>query len=70
MLEIDILRNASQISLGVLRGAFQGFGCPKRHANALLAKIMLAGNQGLGVKGRDWHKSCRTCSLSDWQESI
>ena len=30
MLEIDILRNSSQKTLGVLRGAFQGFGCPKR----------------------------------------
>ena len=26
--------------LGVLRGAFQGFGCPKRHPDALLAKTM------------------------------
>ena len=31
MLEINILRNSSQIFLGVLRGAFLGFGCPKRH---------------------------------------
>ena len=41
MLEIDISRNSSQKSLGVLRGAFEGFGCPKRHPDALLAKTML-----------------------------
>ena len=40
MLEIDILRNSSQNFLGVLMGAFQGFGCPKRHPDALLAKTM------------------------------
>ena len=40
MLEIDILRNSSQTFLGVLRGAFQGFGCPKRHQDALPAKTM------------------------------
>ena len=39
-LEIDILRNFSQILLGVLRGAFSWFGCPKRHPDALLAKTM------------------------------
>ena len=38
MLEIDVLRNSSQKVLGVLRGAFLGFGCPKRHPDALLAK--------------------------------
>ena len=41
MLEVDILRNSSQKSLGVLRGAFKGFGCPKRHPGALLAQTML-----------------------------
>ena len=40
MLEIDILRNSSQNYLGVLRGVFQGFGCPKRHPDALLAMTM------------------------------
>ena len=40
MLEIDILRNSSPKHLGVLRGAFYGFGCPKRHPDALLAKTM------------------------------
>ena len=40
MLEMDILRNSSQNILGVLRGAFLGFGCPKRHPDALLAKTM------------------------------
>ena len=41
MLKIDILRNSSPKILGVLRGAFLGFGCPKRHPDALLAKTML-----------------------------
>ena len=40
MLEICILRNSSPKKLGVLRGAFEGFGCPKRHPDALLAKTM------------------------------
>ena len=40
MLEIDILRNSSQNILGVLRGALEVFGCPKRHPDALLAKTM------------------------------
>ena len=40
MLEIDIFRNSLQKNVGVLRGAFQGFGCPKRHPDALLAKTM------------------------------
>ena len=40
--ETDILRNCSQNNLGVLRGAFYGFRCPKRHPDALLAKTMLS----------------------------
>ena len=40
MLEIDIFSSSSQKNLGVLRGAFKGFGCPKRHPDALLAKTM------------------------------
>ena len=40
-LEIKIFRNSIQNNLGVLRGSFQGFGCPKRHPDALLAKTML-----------------------------
>ena len=40
MLEIDISRNSSPRKVGVLRGAFQGFGCAKRHPDALLAKTM------------------------------
>ena len=40
MLEIDIL-NSSPKKMGVLRGAFKGFGCPKRHPDALLAKTMI-----------------------------
>ena len=39
-LEIGIFRNSSQKYLGVLRGSFLGFGCPKRHPDALLAKTM------------------------------
>ena len=41
MLEIDILRNSSPRKVGVLRGAFEGFGCPKRHPDALLAKTLV-----------------------------
>ena len=41
MLEIEISRNSSQKYLGVLRGAFEGFGCPKRHPDALLAKTLI-----------------------------
>ena len=40
-LEIEILRNSTQIFLGVLRGSFQGFGCPKKHTDTLLAKTMV-----------------------------
>ena len=40
-LKIEILRNSTQKDFGVLRGSFQGFGCPKRHPDALLAKTML-----------------------------
>ena len=40
ILEISILRNSSQKKLGVPRGAFEGFGCPKRHQGTLLAKTM------------------------------
>ena len=40
MLKINILRNSSQKKLGVLRGAFKGFGCRNRHQDALLAKTM------------------------------
>ena len=39
-LEIEVFRNFSQKHLGVLRGSFLGFGCPKRHPDALLAKTM------------------------------
>ena len=42
MLEIDILRNSSSKKVGVLRGAFEWSGCPKRHPDALLAKTMMA----------------------------
>ena len=38
---LEILGNSSEKTLGVLRGAFSGFGCPKRHPDALLAKTML-----------------------------
>ena len=40
MLEIDILRNSSPKKVGVLGGTFEGFGCPKRHPDTLLAKTM------------------------------
>ena len=46
MLEIDIFRNSSQKSLGVLWGAFKGFGCPKRHPDALLAMTILLSTLG------------------------
>ena len=39
-LEIAIFRNSTQKNLGVLRGSFFRFGCPKRHPDALLAKTM------------------------------
>ena len=52
MLEIDILRHFSPRKVGVLRGAFQGFGCPKRHPDALLAKTMLI------IKGKVWYYGC------------
>ena len=39
-LEIEVFRNSTQINLGVLRGSFLRFGCPKRHPDALLAKTM------------------------------
>ena len=41
-LEIEIFRNSTLKNLGVLRGSFQGFGCPKRHPDALLAKTMIS----------------------------
>ena len=40
-LEIEIFRNSTQKYLGVLRGSFLGFGCPKRYPDALLAKTMV-----------------------------
>ena len=39
-IEIQIFRNCTLENLGVLRGSFEGFGCPKRHPDALLAKTM------------------------------
>ena len=38
--KIEIFRNSTLKNLGVLRGSFKGFGCPKRHPDALLAKTM------------------------------
>ena len=43
-LKIEIFRNSTQKYLGVLRGSFQGFGCPKRHPDGLLAKTMIGTN--------------------------
>ena len=53
MVEIGILRNSSQNLLGVLRGAFKGFGCPKRHPDALLAKTMALVLNWVEI---DWYK--------------
>ena len=39
-LEIEICRNSTLKKLGVLRCSFKGFGCPKRHPDALLAKTI------------------------------
>ena len=39
-LEIEFFRNSTLKNLGVLRGSFLGFGCPKRQPGALLAKTM------------------------------
>ena len=39
-LEIEVFRNSKLKYLGVLRGSFLGFGCPKRHPDALLAKTI------------------------------
>ena len=61
MLEIDILRNSSQKNLGVLRGAFSGFGCAKRHPDALLAKTMGPTRQvdaKLDLDGQKFHDCC------------
>ena len=41
--EIEIFRNSTLKNLGVLRGSFEGSGCPKRHPDALLAKTMPVG---------------------------
>ena len=40
-LEIEIFKNSTQKHLGVLRGSFSVFGCPKKHPDALLAKTMI-----------------------------
>ena len=53
-LEIEIFRNLTQNILGVLRGSFQGFGCPKRHPDPLLAKTVspsLSNFYWLGTSG-------------------
>ena len=38
--KIEIFRNSTLKNMGVLRGSFKGFGCPKRLPDALLAKTM------------------------------
>ena len=38
--KIEIFRNSTLKKLGVLRDSFQGFGCPKKHPDALLAKTV------------------------------
>ena len=42
MIEINILRNSSQIFAGVLKGELGGFWESKKHPDALLAEIMKA----------------------------
>ena len=59
MLEIDILGNSSQNYLGVLRGAFYGFGCPKRHTDALLAKTMFLPGDDLLDKPTSFTDGCQ-----------
>ena len=39
-LEIEIFGNSTLKNVGVLRGSFKGFGCPKRHPDTLLTKTM------------------------------
>ena len=34
-LAIEVFRNSTQKNLGVLRGSFLGFGCPKRHPDQM-----------------------------------
>ena len=58
MFYIDILGNFLQKNLGVLRGAFEGCGCPKKHPDALLAKTMapsLSLKKGVGSVGLYFH---------------
>ena len=40
-LSLTFYEISSPKKLDVLRGAFLGFGCPKRHPDALLAKTMI-----------------------------
>ena len=37
---IEIFRNFTLKKMGVLRSSYLGYGCPKRHPDALLAKAM------------------------------
>ena len=45
-LEIEFLFNSTQKLLGVLRGSFKGFGCPKRHPDACWLRTCGTGPQG------------------------
>ena len=65
MLMIDILRNSSQIFLGVLRGVFQGFGCPKGYQDALLAETMVCVLCCLPVLSRERTADCPSCSAQE-----
>ena len=60
-LEIEIFRNSTQNNLGVLKVFFQGFGCPKRHPDALLAKTMALGADAIvkEISRHEWFtQSC------------
>ena len=58
-LEIGIFRNCTQNNLGVLGGAFLGFGCPIRHPDALLAKTRIIPGLNLGMSIiLFWNKDC------------
>ena len=50
---------SARTNLGVLRGSFSGFGCPKRHPDALLAKTMIASSNYTGEV-----KTCVTWQLA------
>ena len=42
-MRLGFFRNSTLKKVGVLRGSFKGFGCPKRHPDALQGKTMSMG---------------------------